>query len=108
MENSVEIIAENEEVKEVNDVIEVKSDRGFKCTIEKDALMDVELFDDLVALENGDVSNLTKICNTLLGDEQRKEFYEFLRNEKGRILFTTLASELMSIFKNAGEVTKNS
>jgi hypothetical protein len=98
--------AESEDM-EGNNVINVKSDRGFECVLDEDSLMDVELFDDLVALENGDVTKMTKICNKLLGEEQRKQFYDFIRNDKGKVLFTTLAAELKSIFNNARGQAKN-
>lgn len=110
MELNNENLEEDIEVTEEPEAVEsttITTDSGFECVIEDEALKDAEMFEDLVALQQGDVPALMSLFRRLLGEEQKKALYEHCRNSRGRVLYTTLAAEMMSIFEQTKKA-KNS
>lgn len=103
LEEAVETTEEPETVESTT----ITTDSGFECVIENEALEDAEMFDDLVALQHGDVPALMSLFKRLLGEEQKKALYEHCRNSRGRVLYTTLADEMKSIFEQVKKA-KNS
>ena len=76
---------------------------GFKFEMDEITFDNVELFDALVEMEDGNVlMTLPKITTMLLGPEQKKKLYDHLRKD-GRVSMTDLSSEIVDIFNS----TKN-
>jgi hypothetical protein len=77
---------------------------GFEFVIDEDAI-DMELLDDLAdASENGAV--LGRIIMRMLGKEQKKRFYDFIRNENGKVPIDKASEGLIDFF-NAVKAGKN-
>ncbi len=75
---------------------DVKTPSGFECRVEEEALDDMELMEDLVAIDKGDLSVLPAMTLRLLGQEQKQRLYEHLRI-KGRVPITAVANEIGNI-----------
>lgn len=84
-------------------MIEGKTASGFAYTIDDDARDDMELFEGLLALDNGDISTLAATITALLGKDQKKALYDHCRNEKGRVSATRVFGELKEILNGAPE-----
>ena len=80
---------------------------GFKFSIEEEARDDIELLENLSALQEGDMTAMPKIIKALLGEEQTKKLYDHCRGKKGRTPVTKVAKELQDIFAAAKSDIKN-
>lgn len=73
---------------------------GFRWEIDEAALDDMELLDDIIAVESGEVAALRPLLRRLLGDEQRTRLYEHCRSpETGRVSKTAVMRAVNEIFK---------
>lgn len=88
-------------------MIKGKTSSGFEFEISKDIVNDYELVENLAELEENPLL-IGKIVNQVLGKEQAKNLKEHVRNEKGIVPTDKITKEIIEIFKNAGEETKNS
>lgn len=68
--------------------------KGVTVTVEKDALDDFELLDDLAKMQDGDGARIASVAHRLFGDEF-KTVMDGLRGENGRVSVET-ASEFIS------------
>lgn len=68
--------------------------KGVTVTVEKDALDDFELLDDLAKMQDGDGARIASVAHRLFGDEFKKVM-DGLRGENGRVSVET-ASEFIS------------
>lgn len=82
------------------------TESGFKFEIEEDALDDIELLEGLCALDRGELDALPTVLERIIGTEQKKDLYNHVRNEKGRVPTTAVVNEIKNIFEAAKE-TKN-
>lgn len=82
------------------------TESGFEFEIEEDALDDIELLEDLCALDRGELDALPTALERIIGTEQKKALYNHVRNEKGRVTTTAVVNEIKNIFEAAKE-TKN-
>ncbi len=87
-------------------MISGKTASGFEFEMDDQALNDMELIEDLMQVDKGDVTALPGVLKTLLGEEQKKKLYDHVRNEKGRVPMDLLAKEVTEIFK-ASKTVKN-
>lgn len=108
MEINKEVLEEKDEapVQKATSV-HISTPSGFECDIERDAMQDAEMYDDLSAIEEGDFPKLNRVIERLLGAEQKSALFEHCRNKQGRVLYTDLSRELMDIFNGVKEL-KNS
>ena len=88
-------------------MIKGKTSSGFEFTISKDVTNDYELVENLGELEDNPLI-LGKIVNQILGKEQTINLKDHIRNENGIVPTDKMTQEIIEIFKNAGEETKNS
>lgn len=70
----------------------------FACTVDETKLDDMELFEEIVKLDKGDVTGLPAIVSKLLGDEQKKALYENIRAKDGRVTITATVTAVKDIF----------
>lgn len=80
---------------------------GFEFTISEDIKNDYELVENLGELEDNPLI-LGKIVNQILGKEQTAKLKNHIRNEGGIVPTDKMTKEIIEIFRNAGEETKNS
>lgn len=67
-------------------MIEGKTTSGFEFKIEDDALNDMELLDAFMAVDAGRISGMQAAIIRLLGEDQKKALYDFLRDKtSGRV-----------------------
>ena len=69
---------------------------GFAFEVAEDIANDMELFEALCDLDNGDATAVVPVCRKVLGD-QKKALYEHLRGESGRVPIDKVAEELADI-----------
>ena len=86
----------------------IKLNSGVTLNIEDDVLNNMELLDDLVAMDNGDWRAMSNVMQKVLKDEERKKLYDAIRNEKGVVQIDTVSDALNEIFGKLGETGKNS
>ena len=79
---------------------------GVEIEVDMSVMNDMELVDALAEDEN-DPMVLSKICKLLFG-EKRKEIYDAVRDEKGRVPIEKVGATIMEVFKAMGEKGKNS
>ena len=88
-------------------MIKGKTSSGFEFTISKDIKNDYELIENLGELEDNPLI-LGKIVKQILGKEQTSKLKDHIRNENGIVPTDKMTKEIIEIFKNSGEETKNS
>lgn len=82
---------------------------GFECEIDRDALNDMELFDCICKLQDGDMMQLPKIFGKILSEDDIKRLYDHCRTESGRVPIEQVSEELNNIFTAmSGGVAKKS
>lgn len=86
----------------------IKLNSGVTLNIEDDVLNNMELLDDLVAMDDGDWRAMSNVMQKVLKDEERKKLYDAIRNEKGVVQIDTVSDALNEIFGKLGETGKNS
>lgn len=83
-------------------MISGKTRSGFAFKIDNDVLNDMELLEELRELDKGDVIVIPSVLERVLGSK-KKDLYEHVRTEAGRVPIDALAEELKDIF----EASKN-
>lgn len=79
---------------------------GFDYEISDARLNNMELVDALAELESNPL-RLVRVAELMLGDEQKKALYDFVRLEDDTVPIDAIERELMEIIKS-GRETKNS
>lgn len=87
-------------------MITVKLQNGFEAKIEPEQLNDIYFVEALARIES-DILALPKVCEMLLGEEQKKGLYKSLEDEKGRVKLEAVGDAITEIMTKAGEETKN-
>lgn len=88
-------------------MIKGKTSSGFEFTISRDVKNDYELIENLGELEDNPLI-LGKIVNQILGKEQTAKLKDHVRNENFIVPTDKMTQEIIEIFRNGGEETKNS
>ena len=78
---------------------EITTKSGFRCTVDEDAMDDMELLTDLTALDKGDTTALPSVIDRLLGSEGRAALYEHIRTSSGRVPITKAVEVLSGIIE---------
>lgn len=86
--------------------MEGKTKSGFQYKIAASAADDMELLENLVAIDKGDITKVPAAIDAILGEEQKKALYDHLRGEDGRVSVTKVIQELTEIFQNADDDSK--
>lgn len=63
----------------------VATSGGFSWEIDPEAYDDMEMIDDLAALDAGDGGALLRVSDRLLGAEGKRALYDHLRDDRGRV-----------------------
>ena len=94
----------------MENMIQITTDNGFACTIDKSSMDDMRILDALVDLQNGakmdQIVALRTITDRLLGGEQKEALYKHLEETLGRASTGAVQSELFDIFTKIGEAAK--
>lgn len=84
-----------------------KTKSGFEFEIDKTRLDDMEFVEALADVEENFLK-FPKVCEMLLGKEQKKKLYDHLRTEDGKVPVGLMNETITEIMILAGESTKNS
>ncbi|WP_448861696.1 hypothetical protein [Dorea sp.] len=77
------------------------TESGFTYEIPEEALDDYELFEDLCAVDNGEVGKITKVARGYLGNDQMQRLKDHVRNkETGRVSLKKMVEEITNIMMN--------
>lgn len=85
---------------------EVKTESGFVCEVDEQAFNDMELLEDLAALDGGDVRRVPAIVEQLLGAEGKKALYDHIRTESGRVPIDAAVEEIKRVMEALSEGKK--
>ena len=83
----------------------VKTSAGFEADIDEAVFNDMELFDAIVELDQGNSLALSRVTEKILG-KNKAGLYEALRNENGRVPVNAVSEQIREIMLQVGE--KNS
>ena len=81
---------------------EIKIECGFACEIQENVLDNMELLELLVEVEEGKPASLIPTLDMILGKENRKQLYDHLRTDDGRVPIKDTSRALAQIIKAAG------
>lgn len=84
----------------------IKLDCGAEINIDEKDLGNMELLDELVAVDEGDTTALTHIFRLIMSKEDKKKLYDALR-EEGRVPVAKVVVALKELFDKLGEQGKN-
>ena len=84
-----------------------KTKSGFEFEIDETRLDDMEFVEALADVEENFLK-FPKVCNILLGEEQKKRLYDHLRAEAGKVPVQLMSETITEIMILAGNSTKNS
>lgn len=82
---------------------QIKTSTGFECEIDDTKLDDMELFEDIVELENGNALVLPRVMTRVLGNDVKKALYEHLRGDDGRVPTQKATEALTEIMQILGK-----
>lgn len=71
-----------------------KTKSGFEYDIPEEAADDYELLEELMKIDDGDFTGVTKAVHRLLGEEQTKKLKEHLRGDNGRVSAVAMMNEI--------------
>lgn len=74
------------------------TETGFQCELDERRMDDMELFDAVVALQDGDATQIPRILSKLLPVQEKKRLYDHCRLPDGRVPVEKVTAELNSIF----------
>ena len=80
---------------------------GFTFDVDTNILDDMELIDALAKAQGEDPTAISKVIYMILGEEQRKELYDLVRTETGRVPVQAVMDCVLEIFEALGEQGKN-
>lgn len=78
--------------------LKAETESGFVCEVDESALNDMELLEDLIALDEGDGKRLPAIITRLLGEEGKRALYDHVR-EDGRVPIDKATAAVLEIMK---------
>lgn len=84
---------------------EIVLKNGFEIKLPDDALDNMEFVEALE--EEDEAFMLSKLCKVILGKEKKKELYDYLRTEDGRVPIKEVSEAVEEIIKAFGEEGKN-
>lgn len=82
------------------------TENGFKFSINDKALNNMELVEAIAEVDHNKLL-LPRVLNLLLGEEQKKALYDFVREEDGCVPMDQIAAEVEAILHALGEKEKN-
>lgn len=80
---------------------------GFNYEIDETKMDDMEFLDALAEARDEDPVSVSTVIKKLLGKEQRKAFYDHIREEDGRVPIQKTMDALNEMFDQMGDEGKN-
>lgn len=83
---------------------------GFEADIDESLKDNMELVDILAAMDDGSTPAafaMSRLCNIVLGKQQKKALYDHLREENGVVPTGKVEKAIAEIFEKVGTDAKN-
>ena len=80
---------------------------GLELEVNEKSLNNMELLDALEEMAEGNELAISKVVKLMLGNENRKKLYDFIRNKDGRVPLEEVDKCLTEIMNLLGEQGKN-
>ena len=94
----------------MDNMVQITTDSGYACSIDREALDDMRIMDALIDLQNGtkmeQVTALRTIIDRMLGEKQKELLYKHLEDKEGRAGMGMVQRELLYIFTKIGKTGK--
>lgn len=84
----------------------IKMESGITLEIKDNVMDDMELLDDLVALDEGNGYAISRVVGRILGTEEKKKLYDSLRVD-GVTPVSKVVEAMKEIFDKLGDAGKN-
>ena len=91
------------------ELVKGRTSTGFDFSVKKNLLENIEFLELYAKVQDGDSMKMFQLLDMVLGEAQKKDLYDHVRNDDGDVLIDPLTKELTDIFDRLGEVdaTKN-
>lgn len=90
-------------------IIKGETKTGFKFEIDEEVFDNMELMDEIAAVENDEPQRLGKVAELILGKKGKNALYNHVREENGRVPIEKASNEIFDIFESqSGDDGKNS
>ena len=82
----------------------ITTSSGFEYVVDKDAMDDMELFEDLMTLEDPEAAKpermraTNRIFHRLLGNEQKERLNAYLKERDGKVRISVYQREILELF----------
>lgn len=92
--------------------IKITTESGFECKVRENAMNDMRILDALIKVESRKVDygtkvvKLTYILDTLLGEDQTEDLYDFVAEREGQAKIESVFAILKEIFSAVNEGKK--
>ena len=80
---------------------------GLELEVNEKSLNNMELLDALEEMASGNELAISKVVKLMLGNENRKKLYDFIRDKDGRVPLEEVDKCLTEIMNLLGEQGKN-
>lgn len=85
----------------------IKTSSGFSCDVDESAMNDMELLEDLAAIDGGDITVLPGALSRIVGSENKRKLYDHVR-VNGRVPIDSVSQEIGEIITQLGSKKKSS
>ena len=82
-----------------------KTSKGFEFEVSEEALDNMELVEIIAGVDENPLL-FPKLCEMMLGKEQKRRLYEYFRTEDGRVPIEDISDTVQEIF-NTSDDSKN-
>lgn len=83
-------------------------ENGLELEVNEQSMNNMELLDALEEMTEGNELAISKVVKLMLGKENRKKLYDYIRDEDGRVPLEIIDKCLTEIMMLLGEQGKNS
>ena len=87
-------------------MIRGKLESGFEYEVAEEVRDNMELLDAIVEADENPLA-VSKVVKLLLGENQRRKLYDYLRTEKGNVPILAVSNAVAEIFRGSGQAVKN-
>lgn len=77
----------------------IKTNSGFEIEIDENRIDDMEFFEDITEIDQGNFMKLPSVIKRLFGEEGKARLYDHIRTEDGRVPVLALSDELTDVFQ---------
>lgn len=82
---------------------QITTKSGFSVEINEEVLDDIEVFDCICELEEGDIKAYRKLISKILKPEDKERLYDHVRQVDGRVPTSLIGNEVAEIIAGCGK-----